>query len=262
MSINKGKKVLVASICQEQVYSQYANSLAKALLYFASCKNSCPLTYEVVHATYLHDGRNEIVNRAREIGATHIIWIDADMMFPPHSFERLLNHNLDYVGVNYPTRKPPHFFTGMIRILRHENEEELELHDILGYTPLYTTDSSTGLERADAIGFGLCVTSMKLFDRIEKPYFEYKYIPVKEQHAGEDIMFSKKVENIVELYIDHDLSKRVNHISVGYIDYNAPNRKLVKEVSGAQQYLDLARPEEIFRSEYQSNKDLQQETEQ
>lgn len=243
MSKNKDKKVLVASICPEQVYSHYVSSLSKALLYFASCKNSCPITYEIAHATYLHDGRNLIVNRAKEIGATHIIWIDADMVFPHHSFETLLNHDLDYVGVNYATRQPPHFFTAMVRILKGENEEDLDLQDVLGYTPVYTTDNSFGLERVDSIGFGLCVTAVHLFDKIEKPWFEYQYIPAKDSHAGEDIYLSKKLESIVPLYVDHDLSKQVKHISVGFIDHNAPNRKMVKEVTGASQILDLCKPE-------------------
>jgi len=248
MSRNRGKKVLVASICAEQVYSQYANCVGKAMLYFASCKNPCPMTYEIIHATYLHDGRNDVVTLARKIGATHIIWIDADMMFPPDSFERLLNHNLDYVGVNYSNRKPPHFHTAMYRILRNQNEEGKPLKDILGYTPVYTTDSSTGLQKVDAIGFGLCVTSMKLFDTIERPWFEYYYVPEKEQHAGEDIYFSKKLEPYFDCFIDHDLSKEIQHISVGYIDYNAPNRKMVKEVTGADQILKASKsPVEILR---------------
>lgn len=232
------KKVLVATICPEQVTSYYTNSVVKSVLHFASSKNVCPLTYETFFATYLHDGRNAVVNHAKKIGATHIIWIDSDMFFPPNAFEDLLNHDLDFVGVNYSTRKEPHRFTAAIRILKHA--ENLNEHESIEYVSIHTTDSSQGLEKVDAIGFGLCVTATHLFDKIEKPWFEYEYIPFLDAHVGEDMYFCRKIENITDVYVDHDLSKRVKHVSSALIDYNFPNKTLSEKL-----YNDFSnRPEE------------------
>jgi len=227
--MSQNKKVLVATICPEQVTSYYANSVVKAMLYFANSKNVCPITYETFFSTYIHDGRNLIVKYAKKIGATHIIWIDSDMFFPSRTFETLLNHNLDFVGVNYATRKPPHFFTAMKRFWK--DAPDVEYHDGLGYVSVHTSDQSSGLEEVDSLGFGLCVTATHLFDKIEKPWFEYEYVPSNDSHCGEDIYFCRKLEDITKIYVDHDLSKEVKHVATGFIDYTAPNKVMEKKMS-------------------------------
>jgi GT2 family glycosyltransferase len=40
--------------------------------------------------------------------ATHVLWLDSDMVFPPHALQRLLGHNVPIVGGLCHNRRPPY----------------------------------------------------------------------------------------------------------------------------------------------------------
>lgn len=205
------KKILVASPAQDTVQTFYNVSVVKNFLYLLSQQMTISLDYETMFATYIHEGRNGIANHAQRVGATHIIWVDSDMFFPPHSFYQLINHDLDFVGVNYSTRRSPFKYTAGY------------LHEETGaYDPVITTPGTTGLEKVGALGFGLCITSMKLFEKMEKPWFDYKYYPDQDVHMGEDYLFCKAVSKFTDIYVDHDLSKEVKHVGTHLYHYLTP----------------------------------------
>lgn len=201
------KNILVSTPCGDLVHTAYSQSIVENVLYLVSKKYNCSITYMPMLETYIHNGRIEIVRHAKKINATHIIWVDSDMCFPAHSFYRLLNHELDFVGVNYSTRRSPHRFTAANR-----NE------DLGTFITVPTTNISSGLEIVDGIGFGLCLTSTSLFDKIEEPWFRYTYVKEKSRYRGEDYQFCLDIQKYTNVYIDHDLSKEVLHF--GTIGYN------------------------------------------
>lgn len=137
--------------------------------------------------------RDEIVSRAFEQEATHILWVDSDMIFPRDGLERLQAHNQPIVGTNYPTGSSPVFPTA----------------SHYGGSPVYERDQ-TGLEEVAGIGFGFCLVHMDVFRAMPRPWFSVRWDG--ERYLGEDSNFCATSGH--PILIDHDLSREIGH--VGY----------------------------------------------
>lgn len=125
--------------------------------------------------------------------ATHILWIDSDMGFPQDSFHRLLAHDLEIVGCNYPKRLPPRTSTAS---------------DLDGK---YFPPGRVGLEQAGIIGFGLLLMRASVFEtEYELPLFAHHD---EHSYCSDDFTFCRKVRAAGhEIWIDHDLSREVRHV--------------------------------------------------
>jgi len=62
-----------------------------------------------VRTTYLANGRNECVERFLETEATHLFFLDSDVIAPPGAVERLLSSGGAVVSGLYFQKIPPHF---------------------------------------------------------------------------------------------------------------------------------------------------------
>lgn len=206
------KTILISSPCQDMVHTYYSTSVVKSIMHLYQNNVKCAINYESFFATYVHEGRNSIAQYAKQIGATHIIWVDSDMLFTPESFKTLIEHDLDFVGVNYSSRKPPYRYTAGI------------WNDEIGqFDTVPTLNTSTGLQKVDGIGFGLCIMATHLFDLLENPWFDYEYMPNQNMHMGEDYLICKKLrEKNIDIYVDHDLSKMVKHVGTFPYHHNMP----------------------------------------
>ena len=75
-----------------------------------------------------------------------------------------------------------------------------------------TTHASTGLEKAHRMGFGIVWMSIEVLQKMEPPWFGIEWLPELKEFRGEDISFFQKAEESgFDFYIDHDLSKQVEH---------------------------------------------------
>jgi hypothetical protein len=52
-------------------------------------------------------GRNQCAGAAQIMKASHLLFLDSDMVFPADTLARLLAHNKDIVGATYSKRVPP-----------------------------------------------------------------------------------------------------------------------------------------------------------
>jgi hypothetical protein len=91
-----------------------------------------------VRSSLLPVGRSRIVHEALANGATHILWLDSDMMVPPDTLTRLLAHDLPVVACNYVRKEIPASPTARA----------------LDGRRLATLAGSTGLERVRHAGMG------------------------------------------------------------------------------------------------------------
>lgn len=57
---------------------------------------------------YVAHNRVRGVRAAEEYKATHVMFLDSDMLFPPDSLNKLLARNCDIVGAGYRRRSEPH----------------------------------------------------------------------------------------------------------------------------------------------------------
>jgi hypothetical protein len=139
---------------------------------------------------------------AIEGGATHVLFVDADMTFNPETVQLLASRRLPMVGVNYRKRTPPAWFTAV----HLDRERGL----------MQTTAASSGLEPADFMGFGLCLLSAEVFKATPRPWFAVRF--ENGDYTTEDKAFFDvaRAAGFVG-YVDHDASKQVGH--VGSFEY-------------------------------------------
>ena len=73
-------------------------------------------------------------------------------------------------------------------------------------------EKTEGIEEADGVGFGLCLTDIEVFKGTEKPWFETPWNPEKGDYDGEDILFCRKARTAgFKTYVDHDASAGIGH---------------------------------------------------
>lgn len=166
---------------------------------------SCTQNLRLCRGSVIPGNRNTLVNKALEDGATHVLFIDTDMVFPADTLDRLLAHNKPLVFANCCTRslnpaKPTAQKNGI---------------------QVWTERESTGLQEVDRCGFGVALIDIEVFKRIPKPWFEFKYLADRDDYGGEDIYFCDlAIKAGYQLFIDHDLSKQIGHC--GDLHYSFP----------------------------------------
>lgn len=146
--------------------------------------------------TLLPDMRNALVKVAKDQGATHILWIDSDMTFPPDTIERLLAHGEPIVGASYSQRKEP-----------------CKPVAAKGGVWVYTEEDSTGLEEVDFVGMGVMLVEARVYDYLDEPWHMTAWSEKARHTIGEDVYFCRKARAVgAPTFIDHDLSKQVTHL--------------------------------------------------
>ena len=158
----------------------------------------------------------ELITAALDAGCHYMLWLDADMRFPKDALVRLLAHNEPLVGINYSIRGVPPRFVAIKKQTILEEDGTLIPGKVLE-----TNEDSVGLEKVDAVGFGLVLMKAVVTQGLptDRPWFFYDWS--KETgllHVGEDVWFCKMVRvNGYDILVDHDLSKECAH--TGQIEY-------------------------------------------
>jgi hypothetical protein len=204
-------KISIALPSHENVPVRFAYDLASL---YAVTVGTVPEDWQIgltlKSGTYVHAARQELAESALAQGITHMMWVDSDMSFPRDGLLRLLAHNKDIVGCNYSTRGLP---ASPVAIKEAGNDEKIG-------RKLQTTPESTGIEEVDAIGFGFVLMKTRVLAALPKgkPWFWFEYLPKRKQMIGEDVYFCNLARKAgFKIYVDHDLSKSVNHL--GQFEY-------------------------------------------
>lgn len=214
--------------------SKFTLSLANALVHLGDCnitdENGDRLKVEteifMVCCSMLTESRHRLAAEALVWGATHMLWLDADHVFPTNAIPRLLAHNLDVVGANYARRCLPTAPTACKVVTDEEGQD----HKNLVYTTQEKADAGE-VEEVDHLGFGVCLINMRVFDMLQThadetdgnfmPLFKFEEIPGAVGMIGEDVYFFKKLRGAgAKVYVDHALSWEVGHLHE-YIYTNA-----------------------------------------
>lgn len=159
-------------------------------------------------SSLLPNSRHDLVMAALKVEATHILWLDSDMNFPPDALHQLLAHDLDCVGANYVRRTLPC----------------LPISAGLDEKRMYTRENSKGLEAASHMGFGVLLMKTAMLVDLGKPWFAIEWQDISAAnpdggYIGEDVyLFHKMRDKGYVGFVDHDLSKDVGHI--GTYQYN------------------------------------------
>lgn len=199
-SISRKKpKIYVCVPTRDMMHSHFAYSLQALVKHHALIGLDTHVEFSL--GTLIGTQRESLVTIALDNDATHIMWLDSDMMFPENVCERLLAHDLPFVACNYSTRAMP--------------------FKAVAYQELYNWESTlpsdaTGLVQVAGVGLGCALVNTKVFDNIYKPYFPITYTRKTDDYLGEDMNFCMKLDTEGEfpLMVDADLSKFIYHIGM------------------------------------------------
>ena len=175
----EGVKVFIAMPIGETIYAKTALHLAHA---FRTLR--CNTALGTHSSCDIVGNRIQLVKLAQENRATHIMFIDHDMAFPPgdvNPIERLLSHDKDIIGAwyNFRTRgidAPP-----------------------VGTPLTEMSKSETDIFRCKIIGTGFMLINMKVFEKFDETktnYFQFGRRGDGSLAWGEDAYFCLEAEKL------------------------------------------------------------------
>jgi hypothetical protein len=187
-------RLVIGGPTRDSTPASFAHDLAE--LYANARSGPREVLLRFVQSTYVHVGREAVLEESIRAGATHVLWLDTDMSFPATTAIRLLAHNRSIVACNYVMRNDRHVFTA----------------ERTGAT-VETLPESTGLEAVDSVGFGVLLMRTDVALDLVRPWFCHGRNPDTGADIGEDRMFCRAVRAAGhEILIDHDLSHEIGHI--------------------------------------------------
>lgn len=129
------------------------------------------------------------INVAKDHQATHVMFIDNDMIFPPEGIKQLIEQDLDVVGAPYNEKRLPLQSTVKIS----DERGNLIASDISKYTEPF---------KVYALGFGFMLCKISVFDRITRPYFN-ALVDEDDVFTTDDVYFCDKLQKAgVEIWCD------------------------------------------------------------
>lgn len=193
-------KVLIAIPALDYVATDFAMSLAALLGHTTtdSLRREVKVSLWCQKGSIIMDARNACVEKALEIEATHILFLDSDMTFPPDTLQRLAAHQKDIVGATYIRRVPP--------------------YNLLGSPARETTASA--LRLMATMPFGCILLKTKVFEKLTRPYF--RYITTENGTISEDEWFCIQAGEVgLQVWCDPALTGLLGHI--GTHIYRSPS---------------------------------------
>jgi hypothetical protein len=189
-------KLAIGGPTRDSVPAAFAVSAAHLLAY---TREHGPwgrhVTMDFVASTYIHVGREWFLEASRKQGATHVFWLDTDMSMPRETIVLLAMHDQPIVACNYRARQASGIFTA------HRDGQQVP-----------TTETSTGLEAVEYVGMGAMLMRADVVAGLGRPWFRHGLNEFGGD-IGEDVMFCRGLRAAgYEIYIDHDLSKEIDHI--------------------------------------------------
>ena len=191
-------KIAICMPTREQMHSRCAFSLynlSKALSN-AGIEHSLFLS----PGTLIANQRHELVKAAQAWEATHVLFIDSDIVFRPNHVIDLLNFNESIVGAAYSKRIEPVISTAWHKIDDWSTHVKLQEQ----------TDSHIQVE---AMALGFCLIELSVFDKLDLPWF---ILGFKDgQYTGEDIEFFRNCKNNnIPVWLDVKSSLEIGHLGV------------------------------------------------
>lgn len=186
-------KIAICTPVYRDAHWQYVRSLTRMVLF--SANSGLDVSYGIHPGHYIGAQRNELAGAAIEAGSDYLLWIDSDQSFPHDTLSRLLARGKDIIGPNIALRRTP---TGP-SAARFAPDGKPE--------PVWTRPEQAAaneIEEVDAIGMGLCLVSRKVFEAVDKPWFD---------HRGEDYRFCANAKLAgFKVWCDHGLSADIGHV--------------------------------------------------
>lgn len=140
--------------------------------------------------------RNKLVDEMEKNGCDWLFFLDSDVIPPKGTIDTLLSHNLPIVGGLYYTRISP-----IIPTVWVNNPDDS------GATYIPKNFQPGEITEADAIGMGCCLIHKRVFDKLDKPYFNWTLDEDGNKGVSEDFYFCKKAKEAgFKIFVDTRIS--------------------------------------------------------
>lgn len=148
--------------------------------------------------------RNSLVQKALDLGAEWLLFVDSDMAFPADALLRLLSHEKDIVGATYAKRVPP--------------------YETLGHFLGEARQLEGGLIEADFMPGGFMLINADVFrsmtDPTRKQQFWYRE-DYADEVMSEDYVFCRSARAAgYQIWCDLDLTAQITHIGEQHVTCN------------------------------------------
>lgn len=186
----------------------FGKSLALMFSYFAQVKVKGTRTQRMslltMRGSMLSFQRHELVRIALKNGATHVFFLDSDMIFPKNILNRLLESKKQVIGCNCTTRVPP--ILPVAADLKGERLSSIGKH---------------GYEKISHVGMAVFLFEADVVKPLKPPLFMQEWVHDLKATCGEDVYFCMKLQHIgVDIWIDHDASRTIKHIGIRAYGHN------------------------------------------
>jgi len=180
----------------------------------------------IVEGYQLPFARNRIVQHALESNSEYLLFIDADMIFPPDAFKRLLFHNVDIVNALAFRRTAPHYPC----IFNWADKNNC-------YITADYSGCPEGLLKVDACGMPCILIKTKVFKKMKQPWYYYR-----DNQFSSDLTFCWEAKKL-GYDINIDTSLKIGHIGeecvvdeTFYLNNLKPNKR-DKWNAGMKEYI-------------------------
>lgn len=196
---------IAISYCRgDMVHGDFAHALC--MLSMRCVAHGMWIGHIVQNSSLICANRNYGVAEFLKGSASHLLMLDADMIFPADTLERLLAHPVDVVGASYSMRAEP-------RIMTHRDLEDSSELPPLGYY-------ENNLYEIRRMGMGCVLIRREVLEAldaslpIESPFFQVEYRG-RTAHTSEDNVFCDRIRAAgFSIYCDVDLSYKIRHIGL------------------------------------------------
>lgn len=162
--------------------------------------------------------RNDIVEKALAVGATHLLMLDVDQVYHPKTIPTLLSRKLPVIGAAVCRRYPP-FDPIIMRITERGYESTDEWDD-------------NGIVECDATGTGCILFEMSIFKKLQYPWFRFQKNPENGMVIGEDIGLCQDLKALgYRIFVD--TSVPAGHLTTMIV--NKATHELYKAMKAAQE---------------------------
>jgi len=156
--------------------------------------------------------RESLINNALQRGATHVLFVDSDMVFPAETLLRLLSHDELVVACNCVTKRLPATPTA-------RDYDPMDQGGSVVYPPESWSPGDPDLREVWRIGTGVMMLDCSLFEDLPKPWFPIVWDDALQTYRGEDWSFCENLQaKEIPIYIDVPLSYAIKH--QGKLDFD------------------------------------------
>jgi hypothetical protein len=190
-------RVAICIPSQDLVHALFMHDVVNLVAHTMMARPDLSLSLLNMRGTLIADQRHNLVVNALGRGATHILWLDADMRFPKDALVRLLAHGEPIVAASYISRRAP---------LRPVSE-------ISGRGDVVPGPQAFGLLEVSRTGMGVMLTATTCFNPAQVPWFAIGFSPKTGVYTGEDVFFCRQMKAAgIPVLIDLGLSNEIGHL--------------------------------------------------